>query len=68
MNIEDYQKKSNDKISDDFAENIKREINLASTVNDGYKREIELPNKIDGSIKYSVWSLDSTLVIILYST
>ena len=47
----------------DFGDSLKEEMNIASVVFDGYQREISLPEKIDGTIDYSIIMSSSTLVI-----
>ncbi|MCK5283736.1 MAG: hypothetical protein KAK00_10125 [Nanoarchaeota archaeon] len=47
----------------DFGNSLKRELNLASVVKEGYQRTIILPNKVDNSINYTIQNTNSTLII-----
>lgn len=47
----------------EMGESVKSEIGLASTVKEGYRREIFLPDKIDGAIGYNISAANSTLII-----
>ncbi|MBR9700029.1 hypothetical protein GOV09_06225 [Candidatus Woesearchaeota archaeon] len=49
---------------EDFGESLKNELVLASVVKEGYERTIELPDKIDGTIDYTINVLNSTIVIL----
>jgi hypothetical protein len=60
QNFRESEKKS---LIDDFGSSIKKELDLASVVKEGYKRTITLPEKIDGSINYSIENKNVTLII-----
>jgi hypothetical protein len=47
----------------EFGESIKKEIEVASAVKDGYERSVTLPAKIGGLIDYDVSTSASTLVV-----
>jgi hypothetical protein len=47
----------------DFGKSIKKEIDLASIMKEGYMREFTLPETIDGTIEYSIITKNSTLII-----
>ncbi len=48
----------------DFSNMLRLELQTASTVMDGYIRNITLPEKIDGIIEYQIDLKNSTIIII----
>ena len=46
----------------DLALKVQSEINLAATVEDGYLREFEIPEKLD-SINYTIFIKNETLIV-----
>lgn len=47
----------------DFGNSIQSELELASVVKEGYKREITLPDKIELGIDYNITITNSTLIV-----
>ena len=50
-------------VVNDFGKMVKRELDLASIVQDGYQREFTLPKQIENKMDYTI-TLSSTTVII----
>lgn len=61
--MQEFSDEQNRYIINQFGNSIKMEINLASVVKDGYERTIILPDKIEGSINYTITTGSSTLTI-----
>lgn len=63
IQLNDFSDNQKIKLVIDFGESVRKEIDLASVVKDGYMRTIELPDKIDGTINYSIEMNSFTLII-----
>ncbi len=57
----DNQKKE---LVEDFGYSLKKEVDIASVVKDGYHRTVILPDKIDASLDYSISMSNATLIIL----
>ena len=47
----------------DLAAKLQKEVNVAASVNDGYYRSFELPERLDGSVDYFVITYNRTLTV-----
>ena len=47
----------------DLALKVQSEFNLAATVEEGYTREFEIPEKLDNRINYTIFIMNDNLVI-----
>ena len=63
IQLKDYSDNEKSEIIQDFGNSIKRELNLAGVVKDGYNRKLTLPEQISGTIDYSITVTGETLII-----
>jgi uncharacterized protein (UPF0333 family) len=63
IQMKNFSDESKKELVKDFGLYLKKEIDVASVVKDGYKREISLPEKIDGKIDYSIMMENYTLIV-----
>ena len=63
IQIKDYADAKKHDMTLEFVRSVQAEIELASVVKEGYVRTFELPEKIYGTINYSIGAGNSTLVV-----
>lgn len=63
IQLKDFSDNQKINLINDFGYSLKRELVLASIVNDGYQRTVTLPVKIDNTINYSITMQSSILII-----
>lgn len=61
--LKDFRDQKESEAVKDVALKIQRELLLAATVEDGYVRVFELPDRLDSTINYSLTILNSTLFV-----
>jgi len=64
IQIKEYSDNQNKAMVEEFASSLKRELDMASVVKEGYERTVSLPEEIDGKILYNISMQGSTLTII----
>ena len=61
--LNDFRKQKEEEAVKDLALKLQREMLIAASVEDGYVRVFEVPNRLDASINYSITTLNSTITV-----
>ena len=61
--IKDFRNQKELFLIQDLALKLQKEVTIATSVEDGYERNFELPNKLDGSFNYFIVIRNNTMTV-----
>jgi len=61
--MKEFSDKKQEVITNEYIDVLKKELDIASVVKIGYSRTITLPQKIDGTINYTIQMNSSAIII-----